>query len=168
MNRLVRVLDAVSDWSGRLLRWLAIPLVGGLVYEVVARYVFDAPTIWAYDITYMLYGSLFMLGAAYTLYKQGHIRTDILYRLFPQRWQGIVDSALYLVFFFPAVAFLLVVGIDFAAESWGIRERTTLSAWRPPIYPLKTVIPLAAFLLLVQGVAELLKSVRTALRGRWQ
>jgi TRAP-type mannitol/chloroaromatic compound transport system permease small subunit len=168
VDRLVRVIDAVSDWSGRLLRWLAIPLVGGLVYEVVARYVFDAPTIWAYDITYMLYGSLFMLGAAYTLYKQGHIRTDILYRLLPQRWQGIVDAALYLVFFFPAVAFLLVVGIDFAAESWSIRERTTLSAWRPPVYPLKTVIPVAAFLLLVQGVAELLKSVRTALRGRWQ
>jgi TRAP-type mannitol/chloroaromatic compound transport system permease small subunit len=168
VDRLVGVIDAVGDWSGKLLRWLAIPLVGGLTFEVFARYVFDAPTIWAYDITYMLYGSLFMLGAAYTLHKQGHIRTDILYRLLPQRWQGVVDCALYLVFFFPAVAFLLVVGIDFAAESWSIRERTTLSAWRPPIYPLKAVVPVAAFLLLVQGVAELLKSIRTALRGRWQ
>lgn len=167
MDRLIKIIDTISDRSGALLGWLAIPLVGGLAYEVVARYLFDAPTLWAYDITYMLYGSLFMLGAAHTLYKQAHIRTDILYRLLPPRWQGIVDAVLYVVFFFPAVTFLLIVGTDFAIESWDIRERTTLSAWRPPIYPLKTVIPVAALLLLVQGASELLKSIRAAIRGRW-
>jgi TRAP-type mannitol/chloroaromatic compound transport system permease small subunit len=168
MDRFIKAIDLLSDWSGKVVGWLALPLVGGLVYEVIARYFFDAPTIWAYDTTYMLYGSLFMLGAAYTLYKQGHIRTDILYRLLPQRWQGIVDTFLYLVFFFPAVISLLIVGIDSAADSWAIRERTTLSAWRPLVYPFKTVIPVAAFFLLAQGVSELLKSVQASLRGRWQ
>src|SRR5690554_1426218 len=76
----IRVIDAFSNAIGNVVCWLIIPLVGSLAYEVFARYLFSAPTIWAYDVSYMLYGSLFMLGAGYTLYRGGHIRTDMLYQ----------------------------------------------------------------------------------------
>lgn len=99
--QVIRVIDAITDWGGKAISWLIVPLVGALVYEVFARYFFHAPTVWAYDVTYMIYGSMYMLGAAYTLLKGGHIRTDILYRLFSPRWQGIVDASLYILFFFP-------------------------------------------------------------------
>ena len=104
---IIHVIDTISEWSGRLTAWLIIPLVAGLSYEVFARYLFDAPTVWAYDTTYMLYGSHFMLGAAYTLLKKGHIRTDIFYNNFSPRTQGMIDATLYLVFFFPGIAYFL-------------------------------------------------------------
>lgn len=165
--RIIRVIDAIGDWSGKILAWLIIPLVGGLVYEVFARYFFHAPTVWAFDMTYMLYGSLFMLGAAYTLYRKAHIRTDILYRRFPVKWQGIIDASLYLLVFFPGMVFFLLAGWDYASHSWMIQERAAVSPWRPPIYPFKMGIPLALFLLLVQGASEFLKSVYAVLRGEW-
>ena len=167
LHALIKAVDATNEWTGRLVAWAVVPLMGGLVYEVVARYVFGAPTLWAYDFTYMLYGGMFMVGAGYTLLKQGHIRTDMLYRLLPERWQALIDTLLYPVFFFPAVVYLLVVGIDFAEYSWSIREKAAFGAWRPPIYPLKTVVPVAAFLLLLQGASEFVKSIRAAVRGGW-
>ncbi len=101
--KLLKVIDAVSEWSGKLAAWMIIPMVGGVTYEVVARYAFNAPTAWAYDLTYMLYGSLFMLGAAYTLRKGGHIRTDFFYENFSIRTKGIIDASGYLFFFFPGI-----------------------------------------------------------------
>ncbi|MBS3906001.1 MAG: TRAP transporter small permease subunit [Syntrophaceae bacterium] len=165
--RIIRVIDALSDWSGRMTSWLVFPLVGGLGYEVFARYCFKAPTIWAYDVTYMLYGGVFMLGAAYTLYKKGHIRTDMLYHKFPVRWQGIVDASMYLFFFFPGMLLFLIIGGDYAYESWVMKERASISPWRPPIYPFKTVIPLTALLLLIQGASEFIKSLYAARKGEW-
>ena len=106
-----------------------------LVYEVFARYLFSAPTVWAYDMTYMLYGSHFMLGAAYTLAVQGHIRTDFFYRLWPPRWQGAVDAILYACLFFPGIGFFLVEATDFAVTSWVRQELGISSPWNPPIYP---------------------------------
>lgn len=163
---IVRFIDStVGEWSGRIFAWLAIPLVGGLTYEVIARYVFRAPTVWAYDLTYMLYGSHFMLGAAYTLYKGGHIRTDIFYGKWSPRRQGLIDSTLYLLLFFPGMIFFLMMGLEEARHSWSLLEASDASPWRPPLYPFKTVIPIAAFLLLVQGLSEFLKSLYAALRG---
>jgi TRAP-type mannitol/chloroaromatic compound transport system permease small subunit len=165
--KITHVIDNITDWGGKAVAWLVVPLVCALVYEVFARYFFHAPTVWAYDVTYMIYGTLYMLGAAYTLLKGGHIRTDILYRLWSPRWQGIVDGSLYILFFFPGVFLFFLAGWEYAAHSWAMKEQTALSPWRPIIYPFKTVIPVTLVLLLVQGVSELLKSIYAAVKGEW-
>jgi TRAP-type mannitol/chloroaromatic compound transport system permease small subunit len=162
----VRALDGLAKWSGRVFCLLALPLVGALTYEVIARYGFNRPTIWAYDVTYMLYGTHFMLGAAYTLYRGGHIRTDIFYQSWRLRTRGIVDAVLYLFLFFPGIALFFWMGLQEALHSWEIREVSDASPWRPPIYPFKAVIPLAAALLILQGLSEFLKSAYAALTGR--
>ena len=164
---LIRALDCVSLWSGRIVGWLILPMVMSLVYEVVGRYVFNAPTIWAYDMTYMLYGSFFMLGAAYTLLRQGHIRTDTFYGQWSARRQGAVDALCYLVFFFPPLIALLWVSIDFFWVSFQRGERVVSSPWMPVIYPLKLVIPLTCLLLLLQGTAEFLRSMWAARTNAW-
>lgn len=163
---LIRAIDRLAVWSGWLVSWLAIPLVGALTYEVIARYVFHAPTLWAYDVTYMLYGTHFMLGAAYALYRGAHIRTDIFYHKWSPRTRGTVDSILYLFLFFPGMALFFWMGLQEALQSWDIREVSDASPWRPPIYPFKAVIPMAAALLIIQGVSEFLKSAGAALYGR--
>ncbi|RPI09770.1 MAG: TRAP transporter small permease subunit, partial [Zetaproteobacteria bacterium] len=155
-----------SIWSGKILGWLVFPMVGGLVYEVFARYLFHAPTVWAYEVTYMLYGSMFMLGAAYTLYKQSHIRTDILYNKWTPRRKGIIDAFMYLFLFFPGILLFLILGWEYATHAWEIGERSDSSPWRQPIYPFKMVIPVTAFLLLLQGASEFLKSIYSARHGR--
>jgi TRAP-type mannitol/chloroaromatic compound transport system permease small subunit len=163
---IVGAIDGLSLWSGRVFCWLIAPLVVGLTYEVIARYLFHAPTIWAYDVAYMLYGSHFMLGAAYTLYKGGHIRTDIFYQNWSVRTRGAVDAILYLFLFFPGIALFFWMGLQEALHSWDIREVSDASPWRPIIYPFKAVIPIALALLFVQGISEFLKSVYAALEGR--
>lgn len=165
--KVVRGIDWFAEWSGRVIAFLCFPLVAALTYEVFARYVFSAPTDWAYDVTYMLYGTIFMLAAAFTLLKKGHIRTDLFYNKWSPRTQGRVDALMYLLFYFPGIILFLVAGYDYAAHSWATRETTALSPWRPIIYPLKTVIPVTAVLLLIQGVSELLKSLYAAKRGEW-
>jgi TRAP-type mannitol/chloroaromatic compound transport system permease small subunit len=155
----IRTIDRLSDWSGQIICWLIIPLVGSLTYEVFARYLFGAPTEWAYDVSYMLYGSLFMLGAGYALYRGGHIRTDMLYQTWSPRRQGTVDAVCYLFLFFPAMLFLLWMGGVEAWHAWEIGERSDQSPWRPIIYPFKAVIPATALMLLAQGLSEFLKSV---------
>ncbi len=166
MHKLIGFIDKIAIWSGKILGWLVIPLVLGLVYEVFARYMFNAPTVWAYEVTYMLYGSIFMLGAAYTLYQQSHIRTDILYSKWTARRKGMIDAILYLFLFFPGIFFFLILGWDYAYHSWEIRETSDSSPWRQPIYPFKMVIPACAFLLLIQGASEFLKAVYSARQGR--
>lgn len=163
----VTIIDkVVGEWSGKLFAWLVLPMTLGLAYEVFARYMFNAPTIWAYDVTYMLYGSHFMLGAAYALYRGQHIRTDIFYEKFTTRWKGIVDASLYLLLFFPGLIFFMFAGWDEALHAWDIRERSDASPWRPIVYPFKTVVPVAAVLLLIQGISEFFKSTYAAIKGR--
>lgn len=166
LANLVRVIDRFTLRTGALAAWLVVPLVAVMVYEVFARYLFHAPTIWAYDTTYMLYGTHFMLGAAYTLYRGGHIRTDVFYQNWSLRRRGIIDATLYLLFFFPGIALFFWMGLQEALHAWDIREVSDASPWRPIIYPFKAMIPLALLLLLIQGVAEFLKSFHAALTGR--
>ncbi len=166
MKRLLSLIDRLSEYAGKAFAWLIVPLVGGLVYEVVSRYVFNAPTRWSYDITYMLYGTLFIMVSAYAIQLDRHVRIDVFYRKFPPRWKGITDATLYLVLFFPVVIVLLVKGIDYAAHSWAIREVSSAGAWRPPLYPLKTVFPIAMFLMLLQGLAQFVRSLQVAKGGR--
>lgn len=167
VRRLLGVIDGISVWSGKAFAWLVIPLTGALVYEVISRYFFNAPTLWAYEMTYMLYSAHFMLVAAYGLVSHEHIRTDFLYQLMPVRWQGTLDVWLYLLLYIPAMVVFLWITTQYALESWMMGERSTLSPWLPPIYPLKTVLPVTAVLLLLQGVSELLKSYYAAKAGRW-
>lgn len=165
--RVIRAIDRVAEWSGRIVCWLTAVLVVAVVVEVVSRYAFGAPTAWAYDVTWMSYGALFMLGGAYTLYRQGHIRTDFIYNRWPPRWQGAVDGTLHLFVFFPAVFFFLVAAYQSAARSWALGERSYQSPWQPPVYPLKIVIVVAIAMLLLQGISEFLKSAYAIARGRW-
>ncbi len=167
VRRAIAVIDAVSEWSGRIVAWLVIPLMLALSYEVLARYAFGAPTLWAYDMSYMLYGSHFMLGAGYCLVRKGHIRTDFFYARWSARRQGLMDALLYLFFFFPGMFFFFLAGLDAAVDSWRLRETSDASAWRPIIYPFKTVMPVTAALLLWQGFSEFVKSVYAAVTGRW-
>lgn len=167
MGRVVRRIDRISEWSGRAVAWLTVPLILTLMFEVVSRYVFDKPTVWAYDFTYMIYGAHFMLVAAFTLRHQGHIRTDFLYRTWSVRTQGRVDAALYILFFLPALTLFFIASWDFAFESVTKLERGFDSPWMPPIYPLKSAMPISAALLILQGVSEFFKSLFAAQHGRW-
>lgn len=167
-SRIIQTIDKISDWSGRIVSYLIYPMVGSLAYEVFARYLFQAPTDWAYDMTYIFYGTIFMLGASYTLLNKGHIRTDIFYGRWKPQTQGKIDTLMYIILFFPGMIFFLIAGIDYAAHSWSIRERAMMSPWRPIIYPFKTVIPLTALMLLIQGISEFLKSLHAWRKGEWR
>ena len=162
-DALTRAIDRLTAAVARAVAWLIIPMVGGLVYEVVARYGFDAPTEWAYDLTYMLYGTLFMLGSAYTLQRGGHIRTDTFYAEWSPRRRAIVDVLCYLIFFLPPVTVFLVLGTEYFWKSYQQNERIVTSPWLPIVWPFKLVMPVTAALLLLQGVAELVKGLRIAL-----
>ena len=159
-RRIVAVIDGLSTATGWLAGWLILPMIFGVAYEVAARYAFNAPTKWAGTLTYMLYGSQFMLAAAYTLLEGGHIRTDVFYERWSARTRAIVDAVSYVLFFFPGMLFVLYAGAVVAWESWRIRER----AGAFPLYPMKAVFPVAAALLLLQGLSELIKCART-IRG---
>lgn len=160
-------IDWSSYWVGMTICWLTVPLFGAMVYEVIARYAFTAPTMWAYDISRMLYGALFMLGAGYALSRGVHIRADFLYRNWSVKTQGRVDAFLYIVFYFPGLIAFLASSTDFAYLAWMRGERGMDTAWMPYMAPIKTALPVGIVLLLIQGVSEVLKSVYAATRGRW-
>jgi TRAP-type mannitol/chloroaromatic compound transport system permease small subunit len=163
--RIVRAIDRFTDTTGTWVAWLNVPLMLAVSYEVVARYGFSAPTIWAYDVSYMLYATIFMLGAAYALHKGAHIRTDFFFEKWSIRTRGVIDSVAYLAFFFPSLAMFLFVS---GAEGWyafEIGETSEQSPWRPILWPFKMVIPLTCLLLMVQGVSETIKSVYAARTG---
>ena len=165
LRKTIRIIDTISIWSGKAVGWMIFPMIFSLVYEVVARYFFNAPTIWANDVATMLYGAFFMLGSAYALQRQQHIRTDFLYEKWSTRTKGIVDSVLYIFLFFPGMIFFLWVGYGYAKKSFMLNERIVSSPWMPIIWPLKICIPVAVFLLLLQGVSELIKSLYAATTG---
>ena len=156
--RAVNVIDRFTDTTGTWIAWLNVPLVLAVAWEVAARYLFNAPTIWSFDVTYMLYGTIFMLGAAYALHKGAHIRTDFFYEKWSDRTRGMVDSISYLVFFFPAIIMLLAASGSEAWYAYTINETSEQTPWRPILWPYKSVVPLACLLLMVQGVSETIKS----------
>jgi TRAP-type mannitol/chloroaromatic compound transport system permease small subunit len=159
--KVIRVLEFPSIWVAKLGAWLILPMTFSLVYEVVLRYIFDSPTIWAYDTTYMMAGSLFMLGSAYALRNGHHVRADFLFSTLRPRWQALIDVVLYAVVYFPAIWLFFRASLTFTLQSWQQSETYPSSPWMPIIYPLKTVMPLTLLLLLLQGIAEFLKAVWT-------
>ena len=166
-SRAARRLDPIAIWSGRLVAWLIVPMVLALAYEVVARYVFNAPTLWAYDMTFMMYGSFFMLGAAFTLQRRGHIRTDMFYANLSPRRQAAIDAVCYVLMFMPFVAVFLWFGWGYFLKAWVTGERFVSSPWMPVTWPFKFAMPLTGVLLAVQGVSELCKCLHTLKTGEW-
>ena len=161
----IRAIDGITQWTGYLFALLVIPLIVANVIEVFMRYVMNAPTSWALDVTTMSFGALFMLGAAYALLKGAHVRTDMLWEKFSDRKKGIIDSVAYLLFFLPSMAILFAISIDDFFYSLSINEKSTSGIWQPVIWPLRAVIPLAAALLFLQGISELMKSLWAARTG---
>jgi TRAP-type mannitol/chloroaromatic compound transport system permease small subunit len=167
LSKLLLAIDAVSAWTGRAFAWLIVALTGLVFWEVGSRYVFNNPHPWAFDVQAMLYGGLFMLAGAYTLAAAGHVRGDILYGFLSPRAQAAIDLTLYLLFFLPGVIAMLWAGWYFAAHSWAIGERSSITYQGPPIYPFKAIIPVAAAFLLLQGFAEIARCVACLASGRW-
>jgi TRAP-type mannitol/chloroaromatic compound transport system permease small subunit len=165
--RLAHRLDVLALALGNLVAWLIVPMVLSLTYEVVARYVFNAPTQWAYDMTFMLYGSFFMLGAAYTLQRKGHVRTDSYYSAWSPRRQAITDLVCYLIFFLPFVGVFVFTGWGYFMKAFTTGETFVSSSWQPITWPFKLAMPLAGVLLLVQGFSECLKCIDTIRTGDW-
>jgi len=163
--RLVNTIDRFTDTTGVWVAWLNIPLVAAVAYEVIARYAFNAPTIWSFDVTYMLYGAIFMLGAAYALHKGAHIRTDFFFERWSIKTKGTIDSVAYIVFFFPSLIVFFFIGWNEGWYALQIRETSEQTPWRPILWPFKMVVPLAVLLLLIQGVSELIKSLYAARFG---
>jgi TRAP-type mannitol/chloroaromatic compound transport system permease small subunit len=167
MQRLLRFVDGVSTWVGQAFSWLILALTLLVSWEVFSRYALNHPNPWSFDLMIMMYGTAFMMGGAYTLAKNGHVRGDVLYRFFPPRLQAGIDLLLYLAFILPGVTALVWAGYSYAAESVAINEHSTLTANGPPLYPFKIVIPCAGLLLLAQGLVEIVRCIICLRMGDW-
>ena len=167
MQKLLLAVDKLSTMIGQAFSWLIVVLTLLITWEVFSRYVLDHPHPWAFDVMIMMYGAMFMMSGAYTLSKNGHVRGDVLYGFFPPRLQAGLDLALYILFFIPGVVALAWAGYSYAAESWAIKEISNITADGPPVYPFKTIIPLAGAMLLVQGVVEILRCIVCLQQGEW-
>ena len=167
MQKLLLSIDKISTWIGQFFSWLIVALTLMISWEVFSRYALDDPHPWAFDVMSMMYGSLFMMAGAYTLSKNGHVRGDVLYGFFPPRLQAWLDLALYILFFIPGVFALAWAGYGFAAESWAINEHSNITANGPPVYPFKTILPIAGAFLLAQGLVEIVRCIVCIQQGEW-
>jgi TRAP-type mannitol/chloroaromatic compound transport system permease small subunit len=167
MQKLLLFVDKVSTWIGHTFAWCIVGLTLLISWEVFSRYVLEHPHPWAFDAMIMLYGTLFMMAGAYTLSKNGHVRGDVLYGFFPPRLQAALDLTLYILFFIPGVVAFCWAGYRYAGESWAISEHSNITADGPPIYPFKTIIPVAGAFLLIQGLVEIIRCVICLKQGDW-
>jgi len=158
MQKLLLLIDKVSTFVGYFFSWLIVTLTLMISWEVFSRYALDKPHAWAFDVMIMMYGTLFMMAGAYTLSKNGHVRGDVLYGFLQPRTQASIDVVLYVVFFVPGVFALTYAGFYYASESWAINEHSNITYEGPPVYPFKTVIPLAGLFLLAQGLVEIVRA----------
>ena len=164
---LIRAVDRVSYVSGKAFAWLIVALTLVVSIEVFKRYILNAPTAWIFDFNNMLYGTLFMMCGAYTLAQGGHVRADFVYTYLRPRTQAALDLALYFLFFIPGILGLIYAGYDYAALSWRIGEHSTITAEGPPIYHFKSVIPIAGALVMLQGLAEIVRCIECLRSGAW-
>ena len=167
MQKLLLFVDKISTWVGQAFSWFIVALTLHVSWEVFSRYVLDNPRAWAFDVMIMMYGTLFMMAGAYTLAKNGHVRGDVIYGFFSPRAQAAVDLTLYIVFFIPGVVALVWAGYTYAAESWAINEHSNITSEGPPVYPFKTVIPLAGAFVLMQGIVEIIRCIICLKQGEW-
>lgn len=167
MVAFIRFADSLSAWFGKAFAWLIVLMTFGTSYEVFVRYIVGRPTPWALDVSFIMYGTLFMMGGAYTLSRGGHVRGDFLYRLWKPRTQASIDLVLYLIFFFPGVTALIFAGWKYASRSWGYGEVSVNSPAGIPIYQFKTAIVAAGILLFIQGIAQVFRCIRCIRDGDW-
>lgn len=171
MDRFIYSIDRLSEWTGKAFAWCIVAMTLGVAYEIVVRKIFNAPTAWAFDLSYIMYGSLFMMAGAYTLSRGGHVRGDVFYRLLAPRKQAVIELALYIILFFPGVIAMIAIGYSYSADSWfynnGLGEVSINSPAGVPIAHFKTIIPIAATLLFLQGIAEVLRCYVCIRTGEW-
>jgi TRAP-type mannitol/chloroaromatic compound transport system permease small subunit len=167
MERYIAFADKLSTWFGHTFAWLILLMTFGVSYEVFVRYALGAPTPWAFDVTYIMYGTLFMMAGAYTLSQDGHVRADFIYRLWKPRTQAVVELVLYFLFFFPGILALIFAGWKYASRSWRFLEVSTMSPANIPIFQFKTVIVVAGVLIFLQGVAQVFRCVICIRTGAW-
>jgi len=167
MQQLLLTVDKISTFVGQAFSWLIVALTLMITWEVFSRYALDKPHAWAFDVMIMMYGTLFMMAGAYTLAKAGHVRGDVLYGFFEPRTQATIDLILFILFFMPGVFALTYAGYFYAAESWAVSEHSNVTAEGPPIYPFKTILPLAGAFLLLQGIVEIIRCVICIKQGEW-
>lgn len=167
MNKFLHFVDSLSVWVGKCFAWCIVVLTFATCYEVFVRYVLNAPTVWAFDMSVQMYGSLFVMAGAYALAQDAHVRGDVLYRLMTQRTQATVDLVLYIIFLLPAVFALTWYGYGFAADSWFYKEVSWSSPARIQIYFFKTLIPVAGILIFFQGLAESIRCIMCIRDGYW-
>jgi TRAP-type mannitol/chloroaromatic compound transport system permease small subunit len=167
MQRFLIMVDRISTWVGHAFAWCILILTLAVSYEVFSRYVLGRPTTWAYDTAYILYGTLFMMAGAYALSRNAHVRGDFLYRNWSPRVQAGLDLVLYFIFFFPGILALVYSGYGFAKLSWMMNEHSSFTPSGPPIYPFKSLIPVAGALLFLQGVAEVIRCGICLRTGKW-
>jgi len=167
MTRFLFFIDSLSTWVGKAFAWLILVLTFGVSYEVFVRYVLGAPTTWAFDISYITYGALFLMAGAYGLSRNSHVRADVLYRFWRPRTQATMDLVLYIIFFLPAVVAFIYSGWGYAAMSIRFREVSIFSPAGVPVFPLKTLIPVTGVLLLLQGLAEIIRCVLCIRSNEW-
>ncbi len=176
MRSAITFIDTLSTWVGKSFAWCILVLTFAYTYEVFVRYLLNNPTTWAFDISYTMYGALFMMGGAYTLARDAHVRGDVIYRLWPPRVQACIELTLIVLFLFPGTAALVYAGYDYAAESWSYRpygfsgpagEISVNSPAGVPVAPLKTILPVAALFVFIQGIAEFLRCIVCLREGAW-
>jgi TRAP-type mannitol/chloroaromatic compound transport system permease small subunit len=167
IQKFIYGVDQLSKTVGHAFAWLIVILTLGTCYEVFVRYVLNNPTSWAFDMSYIVYGGLFLMTGAYTLSRNGHVRGDVLYRLWPARVQASVELTLYVLFFFPGVIALMVAGWAYGYDSFKLREVSVNSPAGVPVWQLKILIPFAGFFLTLQGIAEVLRCVLCLRENRW-
>lgn len=163
----IRFADRLSAWFGKTFGWLIILMTFGMAYEVLVRYAFNRPTPWALDLSFIMYGTIFMMGGAYTLSRNGHVRGDFVYRTWRPQTQALVDLVLYVLFFFPGILALVFTGWKYASRSWGYGEVSVNSPAGIPIYQFKAVIVAAGLLLLIQGLAQVFRCIICMRTGEW-
>jgi TRAP-type mannitol/chloroaromatic compound transport system permease small subunit len=167
VQRFLILVDHVSTWAGKAFAWIILLLTGAVCVEVFKRYILNAPTAWAFSADYMMYGTLFMMTGAYTLAQNGHVRGDFLYGSMKPRTQAWLDLVLYIVFFLPGITALVYAGWTFAHASFVIGEHVSDTANGPAVYPFKAVIPVAGALVLLQGIAEIIRCIVCIRTGEW-
>lgn len=167
MTRILHFIDSLSAWAGKSFAWCIVILTFSTCYEVFVRYVLNAPTVWAFDMSVQMYGALFMMSGAYALSQGAHVRGDVVYRLFSNKTQASIDLVLYFLFLLPGALALIYYGYGFASDSWFYKEVSWSSPARIQIYFFKTLIPIAGTLLLLQGIAEMTRCVICIRTGIW-
>lgn len=166
VRAILKKIDFLSEWSGKSISWLILPLIAAITYDTFMRYFFRAPTFWSFDVSYMLGGTVMLVGMAYVTLHRAHVRVDIIYTRLSQKVKLIIDLIFTAVFFLPLMGMLLERSLHRAGWAWHIKEFSEVGFWRPPIYPFRWMIPVALSLLILAGVAWFIRDLFSLMKGR--